>query len=156
MNSHPTFPTPTWYPSAATWVFIQGLNLLCTNMCLGFHQALAHQHPAQLSVLTQQKKRERKEWSWGGVPALRRWSRWRTKASSGHPEGMQQHTVVSAESGHLTHSRLSLEVDQISFSAFTKVPPLACCWYGLFLENSVCLAVSKPTKERSTRRLRHQ
>lgn len=55
MNSHATFPTPTWYPSAATCVFIQGLNLWCTNMCLGFHQALILQHPAWLSVLIQQK-----------------------------------------------------------------------------------------------------
>lgn len=118
MNSHPTLPILTWYPSAATWVFIQGLNLLSTNTCLGFHQALTHQHPAQLSVLTQQKKGERKQWSWGGVTALRRWSSWRTKASSGHLEGMleQQRTVVSAESVDFTHSRLSLEVDQVPFN----------------------------------------
>lgn len=117
-NSHPTFPTPTWYPSAATWVFIQGLNLLSTNMCLGFHQALTHQHPAQLSVLTQQKKGERKQWSWGGVTALRRWSRWRTKASSGQTGGMseQQHQVVSVGSVHLTRFRLSLKMNQVPFS----------------------------------------
>lgn len=64
MNSHPPFPTPTWYPSAATWVFIQGLNLLPTNMCLGLHQALTHQHPAQL---WHSRRRGRENSGHGGV-----------------------------------------------------------------------------------------
>lgn len=73
---------------------------------------------APSSALTQQKKGERKQWAWQGVTALGRGRRWRTKASSGHPEGMpeQQHAVVSVGSVHLTHSRLSLEEDQVPFS----------------------------------------
>lgn len=133
MNSHPTFPTPTWYPSATTWVFIQGLNLLSTNMCLRFHQVLTHQHPAQLSVLTQRKKGERKRWSRGGITAWRRGSKWRTKASSGHPEGNDVKGV--AHSGQCwisaphTSQGLSWATNRISYCLvwLTKALPLITC-----------------------------
>lgn len=75
MNSRSTFPTPTWYPSAARWVFMQGLNLFFTNTRLGLHQVLTHQHPALLTGLTQRKNRERARWARGGVTDQRRGSR---------------------------------------------------------------------------------
>lgn len=127
MNSHPTFPTPTWCPSAATWVFIQGLNLLSTNMCLGFHQTLTHQHPAQLPVLTQQKKGQRKQWSWGGVTALRRWRGPRPALA----------ILNECQSNSMLWAVLNQCTSHISDSPWrwiryflvwlTKAAPLACC-----------------------------
>lgn len=142
MNSRPTFPGPSWYPSAATWVFIQGLNLLSANRCLGFHQVLTHQHPARLSVLTQRKKGERKKWSRGDV---RRGSKWRTKASSGHPEGSDVKGVTHSDecwiSAPHAFQALSWATNWIKYHLVWLAKALyhwQCVWYGLFAEAKIC------------------
>lgn len=114
---------------------------------------------ASLSVLTQRKNRERKEWSRGDVTAWRRGSKWRTKASPGHLKGDDVKAVAHSSqcwiSGPHAFQALSWGTNWIKYLLvwIPKALPLTICliWAvcrsqnlssELLSWNSVCPAAS--------------